>query len=879
MDTTTPRSTTTHQAAPSQTDGLQPDGRLLLSLPIEGMTCASCVRRVERALSKVPGVQSASVNLATERATVTADPRQVSLQDVIQAVEQAGYGVRTAELTLPIEGMTCASCVRRVERALLRLPGVVSAAVNLATEKATVRYLPGTVTVEDIKQAVERAGYHIREEQRLPAGPAGADAQEERQRREQAVLRRKLLFSLAASALIMGLIFSPWKLPLSMEQQNLLLFVLATPVQFWAGWQFYRGAWAAARHLTSNMNTLVALGTSAAYFYSVVATFLPEVFHHAGLSAHTYYDTSSIIIALILLGRYLEARAKGQTSAAIKRLLGLAPRTARVLRDGTEVDVPVAELQVGDLIRVRPGEKVPVDGIIVEGRSTLDESMLTGESMPVEKGPGDEVIGGTLNRSGSFTFRATKVGADTALAQIIRLVEEAQGSKAPIQRLADVISSYFVPGVLVLAALTFAVWLLFGPEPRLTFALQATIAVLIIACPCAMGLATPTAIMVGTGKGAEYGVLIRGGEALELAHKITTIVLDKTGTLTQGKPAVTDVIAVNGLPEAELLRLAASAELGSEHPLGEAIVARARAQGVPLVEPEEFEAIAGHGVQARVQGHEVLLGNAALLQERGMFLDGLAQEAEALAAAGKTPMFVAVDGRPAGIIAVADTLKPEAAEAVRQLEALGLEVWMLTGDTRRTAEAIARRLGIRHVMAEVRPEQKVAKIRELQAQGKVVAMVGDGINDAPALAQADLGIAIGTGTDVAIEASDITLVGGDVRGVVTAIALSRRTISTIRQNLFWAFAYNVLLIPVAMGVLYPFFGVLLNPVLAAAAMALSSVSVVTNSLRLRSFRPQRSAEELLHPPVHARLAEWAYLAAIGALAGLLVVGWFVWQRH
>lgn len=855
------------------------DSELLLSLPIEGMTCASCVRRVERALSRVPGVQSASMNLANERATVAIEPGQARLEDLIKAVEQAGYAVRTAEVTLPVEGMTCASCVRRVERALIRLPGVLSATVNLATEKATVRYVPGAVAYEDFKRAVERAGYRIGEEQLTPVGLPAADVQEERQRREERTLRLKVVFSLAAGALILGVMFTPWKLPLSMVQENLLLFLLATPVQFWAGWQFYRGAWAAARHFTSNMNTLVALGTSAAYLYSVVATFFPEVFHHAGLMPATYYDTSSIIIALILLGRYLEARARGQTSAAIKRLLGLAPKTARVLRDGTEVDVPVAELQVGDLIRVRPGEKVPVDGIIMEGHSTLDESMLTGESMPVEKGPGDEVIGGTLNRTGSFTFRATKVGADTALAQIIRLVEEAQGSKAPIQRLADVISSYFVPGVLVLAVLTFVAWLILGPQPRITYALQATIAVLIIACPCAMGLATPTAIMVGTGKGAEFGVLIRGGEALELAHKITAIILDKTGTLTRGKPAVTDVLPGNGLSEQELLRLSASAELGSEHPLGEAIVARARELGLPLVEAQEFQAIAGQGVQARVEGREVLLGNAALLEERGVNPDGLLPQAEALAAAGKTPMFVVVDGRPAGIIAVADTLKPESAEAVSQLHALGLEVWLLTGDNRRTAEAIARQLSIRHVLAEVRPEQKADKVKELQAQGKIVAMVGDGVNDAPALAQADLGIAIGTGTDVAIEASDITLVGGDVRGVVTAIALSRRTISTIRQNLFWAFAYNVALIPVAMGVLYPVFGVLLNPVLAAAAMAMSSVSVVTNSLRLRSFRPPRSAEEIMHPPLLARVTEWAYLAAIGALATLIVALWFIWQRH
>jgi P-type Cu+ transporter len=783
----------------------------------------------------------------------------------IETKESPGAGV---QVTLPIEGMTCASCVRRVEKSISKLPGVESVAVNLATEQAAVRYDPAQVDREQFRLAVVKAGYGLGHEQSPVAlttsltSPAAAvvtapdaqaqaqpiDRQTERRGREIADLRRKFIVSLAAGVVIMAGMFAPesW-LPLSMQTRYYLMFLIATPVQFWAGWQFYRGAWQAARHATTNMNTLVAVGTSAAYLYSVAVTFFPDAVSTAGVMPEAYYDTSTIIIALILMGRWLEARAKGQTSEAIKKLMGLAPRTARVLRDEAEIDVPVEQLVVGDVIRVRPGDKVPVDGVVLDGRSSVDESMLTGESLPVDKSPGDAVIGATLNKSGSFTLRATRVGKDTALAQIVKLVEEAQGSKAPIQRLADEISSYFVPAVLGIAALTFGIWLLFGPEPRFTYALVAAIAVLIIACPCALGLATPTAIMVGTGKGAEHGVLIRGGEALEGAHRINAIVLDKTGTLTRGKPSVTDVVPANGLEETELLKLAASAELGSEHPLGEAIVTRANELGLPVSPATRFHSLAGHGISATVEGRELLLGNARLMQEHKVNLDGLGDRASALAAQGKTPMYVAVDGRPAGVIAVADTLKPESAEAVRELRALGLEVWMITGDNERTARAIAERVGIANVMAEVLPEQKAAKVKDLQqpqggAPGKVVAMVGDGVNDAPALAQADLGIAIGTGADVAIEASDITLVGGDVRGVVTAIALSRRTMRTIRQNLFWAFIYNLVLIPVAMGALYPIFGLQLNPIMAAAAMALSSVSVVTNSLRLRSFTPPASAK-------------------------------------
>ncbi|HUS16126.1 MAG TPA: heavy metal translocating P-type ATPase [Chloroflexia bacterium] len=842
-------------------------------LPIGGMTCASCVRRVERALTKVAGVQTAAVNLATERATVTYDPAQVDLPQLRAAVEGAGYTVPMAEAILPIDGMTCASCVRRVEKALAKLPGVETAGVNLATEQATVRFNPAMVGRNEFQQAVERAGYGLRRAQAASGGPvAGAEtdagADKARREHELILLRNKCAVSLAAGIVIMAGMFLP--LPWTMTERYWAMLVLATPVQFWAGWGFYTAAWRAARHLATNMNTLIAVGTSAAYFYSVFVTLFPDALRVAGVMPEAYYDTSTLVIGLILLGRYFEARAKSRTGDAIRKLMGLVPPTARVVRGDTEVDLPLEQVQVGDILRVRPGDKVPVDGVVQAGRSSVDESMLTGESLPVEKAPGAAVIGATLNKTGSFTFRATRVGRDTALAQIVRMVEEAQGSKAPIQRLADTISSYFVPAVLVLSVLTFLAWYALGPEPKFTYALVATIAVLIIACPCALGLATPTAIMVGTGKGAEFGVLIRGGEALESAHKITAIVLDKTGTLTRGKPAVTDVLTVPGITESELLRLAASAERGSEHPLGEAIVSRATELALPLATTTAFQALAGLGIAATVDGRELLLGNTRLLETYGIHLDGLGDQAAALAAQGKTPMYVAADGQAAGVIAVADTLKPESAEAVRELQALGLEVWMLTGDNAATAQTIAQAVGIHNVLAEVLPAQKADKIRELQAQGKVEAMVGDGINDAPALAQADLGVAIGTGADVAMEASDITLVGGDVRGVVTAIALSRRTIGTIRQNLFWAFFYNVVLIPVAAGVLFPLFGLLLNPIMAGAAMAMSSVSVVTNSLRLRGFRPPQSADEILHPSLRSRVADVSYLVIIGLLA--LVVG-------
>jgi Cu+-exporting ATPase len=777
------------------------------------------------------------------------------------------------EIAFRVTGMTCASCVRRIERALAKIPGVEQASVNLATEQARVVFDPSVTTVDQLGAAVENAGYKVgalakpASQDGLPAAAPAAEAPDrhdlERQR-EIEDLRRKSLVSLAAGVAMMAVMYLPLQIP--QDVLGPVLLIVATIVQFWAGRTFYQAAWTAARHGSTNMQTLVAVGTSVAYGYSAFVTLWPSLAARWGFPYHLYYETAVIIIALILMGRWLEARAKKQTSAAIKALMGLQAKTARVIRDGREQDLPIEQVQVGDLVRVRPGEKVPVDGVVTEGRSSLDESMLTGEPVPVEKGPGDAVIGATLNKTGSFVFQATKVGQDTTLAQIVRLVEAAQGSKAPMQRLADTISGYFVPVVLALAALTFVGWLLVGPEPRLSWALQAAIAVLIIACPCALGLATPTAIMVGTGKAAEHGILIRGGEALEQARRIDTIVLDKTGTLTRGKPTVTGVVGVGRVAEAELLRLAAAAEVGSEHPLGEAIVGRARELDLVLPTAESFQSITGKGIQARVDGRDLLLGNRALLEGAGVHLNGLVEQAQGLAQEGATPTYVALDGQAAGLIAVADTLKPESRQAVEQLQALGLEVWMLTGDNAVTAQAIAREVGIEHVLADVLPEQKSEQVKALQAQGKTVAMVGDGINDAPALAQADLGIAIGTGTDVAMAASDVTLIGGDLRTIVTAIALSRKTVGAIKQGLFWAFGYNVLLIPVAMGALYPLFGVLLNPVLAAAAMAMSSVSVVTNALRLRGFSPPPDAETILHPPLRERAREYAYLVGIAVVA-------------
>ena len=821
-------------------------GRLArIDIPVTGMTCASCVRRVERAISTIEGVAEANVNIASEKASVAYEPGVTGPDELIEAIRYAGYSADVSETTFGVTGMTCASCVGRVERAIEKVPGVLEAGVNLATEKATIEYLSGEVELRDLEKAVEGAGYGvIREDE--------GSSLEDAHAREYGKLRSDFLIAAALTVLILlGSI--PMMLgvepPVPMEWLTLGLLVLATPVQFWAGRRFYRGAWGALKHGQANMNTLVVMGTSAAYFYSAVAALAPGLF--AAGRADVYFDTSTLIITLILLGRLLEARAKGRTNEAIKRLTELQAKTARVVRSGEEVDVPVEDVVVGDVVVVRPGEKVPVDGRVVSGTSAVDESMITGESIPVSKREGDEVIGATMNRTGTFRFVATKVGEETALHQIMRMVEEAQGSKAPIQRLADTISGVFVPAVIVVATATFATWFVLGPEPTLTFAILNMVAVLIIACPCAMGLATPTSIIVGTGKGAESGILIKGGEALEAAQKLHTVVLDKTGTLTSGVPELTDVVVRDGIDEDGLLSLVASAERGSEHPLGEAIVKGAKERGLALDEADVFESISGGGIQARLEGREILVGSSRFLSESGVSEDDLAATGEELAREGKTPIFVAVDGDPAGLVAVADVVREESREAVERLNSLGLEVAMLTGDNRRTAEAIARTLGIDRVVAEVRPKDKATEVKRLQAEGKRVGMVGDGINDAPALAQADVGIAIGTGTDVAMEAGDLTLISGDVRGVARAIELSKATVRNIRQNLFWAFAYNVALIPIAAGVLYPLFSdgsvpeilrpVLgeygfLNPILAAAAMALSSVTVVSNALRLRRAR-------------------------------------------
>jgi len=803
------------------------------------MTCTTCAATIEKGLTETPGVEQASVNFAAEKASIKYDPAKVDLAKIKNTVSQLGYGVATRKSIFPVSGMTCASCVARVEKALSSVPGVISASVNLASEKATVEYLEGT-ELADLRQAVKEAGYELGHEVQALEGVTTAV------QRETRALRNRLIIAAALASSIMALGWGP-----PFVGKSYLLWALATPVQFWAGWRFYRGAWGALKHRTSDMNTLIAVGTSAAYIYSMVAVIFPGLFAAGGLEPHLYFDTSAMIITLILLGRFLEARAKRQTSEAIKKLIGMQPKTALVIHDGQEREIPVEDVQVGDIILVRPGERVPVDGIVRQGYSSIDESMITGESIPVEKKVGDEVIGATINKMGSLQFEATKVGKDTTLAHIIRMVEEAQGSKAPIQRLADVIASYFVPAVIGIAIVTFIIWYFVGPPPSLTFALLNFVAVLIIACPCALGLATPTAIMVGTGKGAEHGILIRSAEALERAHQINTVLLDKTGTLTRGEPMVTDIIAAPFSSREEVLRLAASVEHSSEHPLGEAVVKAALDKRLELSSPSDFNAIPGRGVEALVDGKKLFLGNLKLMEERGFSLDGLGEKANKIFEEGKTVIFLGMDSQVVGIIALADTLKPNAKEALQALRRIGVETVMLTGDNRRTAETIARDVGISRVLAEVLPENKAQEVKKLQEEGKVVAMVGDGINDAPALAQADVGIAIGTGTDVAIETGDVTLISGDLMGVVTAIYLSKRTMRTIKQNLFWAFAYNTALIPVAAGVLYLAFGHagvptglhfilgdygFLNPMLAAAAMAASSVTVVSNSLRLRRFK-------------------------------------------
>ncbi|NUU76124.1 heavy metal translocating P-type ATPase [Paenibacillus xylanilyticus] len=825
--------------------GSQPDG-LQTTLQITGMTCAACSTRIEKGLSRMEGVQQASVNLAIEQASVTYDPKAVSLGALRDKVEALGYGTVTESVDLDITGMTCAACSARIEKGLSRLPGVSRANVNLALETGHVEYAAGALKPSDITAKIKQLGY-------------GAELQQTQEEtssvRERELQRKKwkwMISALLSIPLLWAMVghfsFTSWIWVPELFMNPWFQLVLAAPVQFVIGWQFYVGAYKALRNGSANMDVLVALGTSAAFFYSLYLTLTsgfvtPTTMDHGGMGASTtatmpsielYYETSAILITLILLGKWLEAVAKGRSSQAIKSLIELAPREARVIRDGQEVVVPAAYVAVGDLVLVRPGDSIPVDGIVEEGQSSVDESMLSGESLPVDKKPGDAVTGATLNKNGALRLRATRVGSDTALSQIIKVVEQAQGSKAPIQRIADVISGIFVPIVVGIAVLTFLIWYLFASPGDFAGSLEKAIAVLVIACPCALGLATPTSVMAGSGRAAEYGILFKGGEHLESAQQIQTVVLDKTGTVTQGKPVLTDVITAFDWAEAELLKRVGAAEQSSEHPLAEAIVAGIRAKGHTLTQSEQFENVPGYGVRARVEGQEVLVGTRRLLADAHVEVpEATVQQMNDLEERGRTAMLVAVDGRWAGIVAVADTIKDTSREAIQRLQAMGIDVIMITGDNERTARAVAEQAGIHNVLAEVLPEGKAAEVKKLQDRGLKVAMVGDGINDAPALATADIGMAIGTGTDVAMEAADITLMRGDLNSIADAIEVSRRTMGNIKQNLFWALGYNVIGIPIAaVGFLAPW--------LAGAAMAFSSVSVVLNSLRLQRLKLERN---------------------------------------
>ena len=824
--------------------GSHPVGQTL-RVGIAGMSCASCVGRVEKALRAVDRVESANVNLATERAEVTfsSAPDTAAVQTAIQ---QAGYSIVEETIELAVEGMSCASCVGRIEKALAAVPGVLEAHVNLATEKAQVRHVAGMVDAKALETAVSDAGYAARTVADNDSGDQQAQARAE----EIGALKRSILFAGAATLPIFALemgshVFTSLHdgLMATLGQQNLfyLFFVLASFVQFGPGLRFYKKGWPALMRGGPDMNSLVMLGTSAAYGYSLVATFLPSVLPEG--TVNVYYEASAMIVTLILIGRYMEALSKGRTSEAIKRLMTLRAKTARVIRDGEPVEVALEDVQVGDIVQVRPGEKVPVDGEVAEGTSYVDESMITGEPVPVQKSAGAEVVGGTLNKTGSFSFTATKVGGDTMLAQIIRMVEAAQGAKLPIQALVDRVTGVFVPAVLAAAALTFGIWLLFGPTPALTLALVNAVAVLIIACPCAMGLATPTSIMVGTGRAAEMGVLFRKGEALQSLRSVDTIALDKTGTLTKGRPELTDLVTADGFERDEVLQTVAAVEAYSEHPVAEAIVEAARASGAKRAKAADFEATPGYGVSASVDARTVAIGADRFMRQMDLDVTAFADTASRLADEGKTPLYAAIDGRLAAIIAVADPIKESTPGAIEALHGLGLRVAMITGDNQRTANAIAQRLGIDEVIAEVLPDGKVEAVKRLRGNDRKLAFVGDGINDAPALAEADVGLAIGTGTDVAIESADVVLMSGDLRNVPNAIGLSRATIRNIKENLFWAFAYNGSLIPVAAGVLYPAYGVLMSPIFAAAAMALSSIFVLGNALRLRRFAPPMGFDE------------------------------------
>ena len=792
------------------------------NLKLSGMSCAACANRIEKGLGKLPGVEKAAVNFAAEKASITYDSSKANLRDIIQKVEDLGYQVVSDKAEFKISGMSCAACANRVEKGLKDLPGVYNASVNFAAEKASIEFNANELTIRQIQEKVSKLGY----EAHNIADASEVDREQKIREEEIKGQRFRLILSTVLSLpLLFAMVFH--SIGVMGRITDFLMnpyvqLVLATPVQFVAGWPFYRGAYVALSNGSANMDVLVALGTSAAYFYSVANMLVGD--------PHLYFETSAILITLIILGKLLEATAKGRTSEAIRALMGLQAKTARVMRDNEEIDVPIENVLVGDVIVVRPGEKVPVDGTIVEGASTLDESMLTGESIPVDKRPGDSVVGATINKLGVFKFKATKVGKDTALAQIVRIVEEAQGSKAPIQRFADVVSGYFVPAVVGIAVLTFAGWYFIFDPGNFARALVNFTAVLVIACPCALGLATPTSIMVGTGKGAEHGILIKGAEHLENAHRLTTIVLDKTGTITKGQPEVTEIITLAKISDMDIIKMAARVEKNSEHPLAQAIVRYGQEQGVSLVDPESFTAIPGHGVKASIDGVQILVGTRKLMKENNIEIQAAIAEIERLEQQGKTVMLFAVEQEMAGLIAVADTVKENSAQAVAELQRLGIEVWMITGDNERAAKAIAGSIGITNVLAEVLPEHKAEKVETLKREGKIVAMVGDGINDAPALATADVGFAIGTGTDVAIEAADITLMRGDLNGIVAAIKLSKATMRNIKENLFWALVYNSLGIPIAASGY-------LSPMLAGAAMAFSSVSVVLNALRLKRFHP------------------------------------------
>lgn len=808
---------------------------------IEGMHCASCVNNVEKAIKTVDGVDDVAVNLATERANVSLKNDDTNPVKIIKAIEDAGYSAKSETLQFSIKGMSCASCVSSVESALKNRVGVKDVNVNLSTEVATVQIFPGITDASNIIDAIHSSGYQAEL-------ITGRDEQTDRERKgreeELKTIKRSLLIAVLFSAPIFLIemtshLITPFQNWLNgvVNSQSLyyLFFVLASVVQLGPGLRFYKKGWPSLLRGTPDMNSLVMLGTSAAYGYSVVATFVPQVLPSG--TVNVYFEASAVIITLILAGRYMEAIAKGRTSEAIKRLLNLQAKNARIIRKGREMDVPLKKVQPGDMVLVRPGEKIPVDGKVMDGNTYVDESMISGEPIPVQKTKGDEVIGGTINKNGSIYFRATKIGADTVLAQIIKMVEEAQGSKLPIQSLVNKVTNYFVPVVMVLAVITFGVWYIWGPEPALTFALVNAVAVLIIACPCAMGLATPTSIMVGTGKAAEMGVLFRQGDALQALRNTDTIILDKTGTLTKGRPELTDLETLNGFDPDLLLQWVASVENSSEHPIAEAIVQAAHAKNLELTEVSDFNSRTGFGVEAAVDGKQILIGADRLIEDAGLDLSLFNEKAEKLSGEGKTPIYVSVDNKVAAILAVADSIKQTTPEAIQALHDLDLEVVMLTGDKQQTAQAIANQLDIDDVIAEVLPDGKSNAVKQLQEQGKKVAFVGDGINDAPALAQADVGIAIGTGTDIAIESAEVVLMSGDLRNVPNAIALSQSTIRNIKENLFWAFIYNIILIPLAAGALYPAFGILLSPIFAAGAMAVSSVFVLGNALRLKRFRP------------------------------------------